>query len=144
LTADQAVKDAAAFVTESAPIPDLRSNPLMLSLMCVLYRGEGYIPQHRVQVYRSCADLLFHRWDTGRHIHVALTLGRSQVQRLLRAVAYWLVTRTDASTAVTERQLVAKTAELLLARDVDTPVQAEAAAGEFVAFCRGRGWVLVQ
>lgn len=143
LTAGQAAKDAAAFVTESASVPDLRSNPLMLSLMCVLYRGEGYIPQYRVQVYRLCADLLFHRWDASRHIHVNLTLSRSQVQRLLRALAHWLLTRTDASTAVTERQLIVKTTQLLLARDADTPGQAETAAEEFVAFCRGRGWILV-
>lgn len=143
LTAAQAGRDAAAFVAESASVPDLRSNPLMLSLMCVLYRGEGYIPEHRVQVYRLCADLLFHRWDAARHIHVALALNRSQVLRLLRALAYWLLTRADASTAVTERQLVVKTGELLLARDAEDSEYAEAAAIEFVAFCRGRGWILV-
>lgn len=143
LTAAQAARDAAAFVAESAAVPDLRSNPLILSLMCVLYRGEGYIPQHRTHVYRSCADLLFHRWDSSRHIRVNLVLTRTQVQRLLRGLAHWLFTREDVSTAVTERQLVAKTSELLLMRDVERPEQAEAAAVEFVTFCRGRGWVLV-
>jgi adenylate kinase family enzyme len=140
LTADQAAKDAAAFVTESRSVPDLRSNPLMLSLMCVLYRGEGYIPRHRAQVYRSCADLLFHRWDASRHIYMGLSLSQAQVQRLLRALAYWLLTREDSSATATRRQLVAKTTELLLARDME---QAEVAAEEFVAFCHGRGWIFV-
>lgn len=143
LKADQAAKDCAAFVAESVSVPDLRSNPLMLSLMCVLYRGEGYIPQHRAQVYRMCADLLFHRWDASRHIHVALSLSQAQVQRLLRALAHWLLTRDDTSTAVTERQLIAKTTELLLDRDVERAQQAEAAAVQFVAFCHGRGWIFV-
>ncbi|NUP53302.1 MAG: NACHT domain-containing protein [Catenulispora sp.] len=143
LTQEQAARDAEAFIAESASVPDLRSNPLMLSLMCVLYRGEGYLPQHRAQVYRMSAELLFHHWDASRHIQVALTLDLWQVQRLLRALAYWLLTRTDEGTAVTERQLVAKTTELLLARDMEQPAQARSAAEQFVAFCRGRGWVLV-
>ena len=143
LKADRAAKDADAFVVESASVPDLRSNPLMLSLMCVLYRGEGYIPQHRAQVYRMCAELLFHRWDASRHIHVALTLSQAQVQRLLRALAHWLLTRDDTGTAVTERVLVVRTAELLLERDMDQPEQAEAVAAQFVAFCHGRGWIFV-
>ena len=36
--------DADAFVTESEAIPDLRSNPLLLSLLCILYRGAGSLP----------------------------------------------------------------------------------------------------
>ena len=143
LTPAQAAADAAAFTAESKSVPDLRGNPLMLSLMCVLYRGEGYIPQHRAQVYRLCADLLFHRWDASRHIHVALALTQSQVKRLLRGLAYWLLTRQDSSAAVTERQLIAKTTQMLLDRDIEQAAQAEAAAAEFVDFCRGRGWIFV-
>ncbi|HEU5331378.1 MAG TPA: NACHT domain-containing protein [Actinocrinis sp.] len=143
LTPAQAADDAAAFVAESKSVPDLRRNPLMLSLMCVLYRGEGYIPQHRAQVYRLCADLLFHRWDASRHIHVALTLTQSQVKRLLRGLAYWLLTRQDSTAAVTERELIDKTTQMLLDRDIEQAPQAEAAAAEFVDFCRGRGWIFV-
>jgi hypothetical protein len=33
-----------AFVAESAPASDLRTNPLMLSLLCILYRCAGSLP----------------------------------------------------------------------------------------------------
>ena len=140
LAPDQAEKDAESFVAESASVPDLRSNPLLLSLMCVLYRGEGYIPQHRAEVYRRCADLLFHTWDASRHIHVALSITQAQITRTLRSLAYWLLTREDTSTAVTEHALIRKTAELL-ARDIQGAEEAQAAAAEFVRFCHGRGWI---
>jgi len=42
------------FLFESESIPDLRSNPLMLSLLCDLYKGEGYLPANRPDVYQKC------------------------------------------------------------------------------------------
>ena len=39
--------DADTFLTESESVPDLRANPLLLSLMCILYRGEGSLPRNR-------------------------------------------------------------------------------------------------
>jgi hypothetical protein len=56
-------------------VPDLRANPLLLSLMCILYRGEGSLPRNRAEVYEQCANLLFHRWDARRHIHQDLRVG---------------------------------------------------------------------
>jgi predicted NACHT family NTPase len=35
---------AAAFLNESTNAKDLRANPLLLSLMCILYRGAGSLP----------------------------------------------------------------------------------------------------
>ena len=55
--------DAEAFLAESESVRDLRSNPLLLSLMCILYRGEGSLPRDRAGVYEQCANLLFRRWD---------------------------------------------------------------------------------
>ena len=37
--------EAVSFLDESAGAGDLRRNPLMLALMCILYRGEGSIPR---------------------------------------------------------------------------------------------------
>ena len=36
-----------AFIAESATVPDLQANPLMLGLMCTLYSGKGSIPSNR-------------------------------------------------------------------------------------------------
>ena len=53
---------ATSFIRDSEIVEDLRTNPLMLSLMCGLYNAEGYIPANRPDVYEKCGILLFERW----------------------------------------------------------------------------------
>lgn len=61
LTKEQQQEKIKAFLAESKNLTDLRSNPLMLGLMCNIYKGEGYIPRNRPDVYQKCADMLFDR-----------------------------------------------------------------------------------
>jgi hypothetical protein len=129
-----------AFLRESAAAWDVRANPLMLSLLCILYRGEGSLPRDRAEVYRQCTMLMFRRWDARRRIHQDLRADR-QLEPALRHLAWWLFTREDAQSAVTERELTAETTEFLENRGFESNDDARDAAGEFVAFCRGRMWV---
>jgi hypothetical protein len=131
---------ADAFMAETEKITDLRANPFLLALMCILYRGEGSLPRTRPEVYEHCAMMLFHKWDARRRIQVDLR-ARNLIEPILRHLAYWLFARADAGPAVTARELVAETADLLYERGFETRDQAVAAAREFVAFCRGRAWV---
>jgi len=133
--------DAGAFLAESANVPDLRSNPLLLALMCILYRGEGSLPRDRASVYAACATLLFRKWDARRRIHAELRAGHL-LEPALRHLAWWLTSGAVIGTAMTERDLIAKTAELLQRRGFETIEEARDAAAEFVEFCRGRMWVL--
>ncbi len=132
---------AASFLEESAPTPDLRANPLILALMCILYRGEGSLPRNRTDVYEQCANLLFRKWDARRHIYSNLRAGQ-YLEPVLRYLAWWLLTRTSSQPAVTEREIVAETTRFLHGRGFESKDAAEDAAAEFVAFCRGRMWVL--
>src|SRR5205085_10745108 len=68
LTSSQIKRKSTSFLHERRIVSDLRSNPLMLSLMCRIYRGESYIPRKRPDVYRKCAEMLFARWDRSRDI----------------------------------------------------------------------------
>jgi hypothetical protein len=135
--------EAESFLAESRGAGDLRSNPLLLALMCILYRGEGSIPRSRPEIYEKCAILLFRRWDASRKIHMELR-ARNLVEPALRHLAYWLLTRADAQSTITERELVAQTMAYFLGRGFESPVDAEDAATEFVEFCRGRLWVLTE
>ena len=135
--------DAEAFITESASVPDLRSNPLLLSLMCILYRGKGSLPQDRAELYEKCADLLIRSWDAYRRIYHQLRADR-QVKPALRYLAWWLYTRKDTRSAVIERELIARTTEFFKDRGFKSPDDARDAAHEFVEFCRGRAWVFTE
>jgi NACHT domain len=128
------------FLTESANAEDLRTNPLMLSLLCILYRGEGSLPRDRAEIYEQCAMLMFRRWDARRRIRRDLRAGH-QLEPTLRHLAWWLFTRDEAQAAVTERELVIATTEFLLSQGFESVHAAREAAREFVGFCRGRMWV---
>jgi hypothetical protein len=136
----EACRWADAFMAESTDVADLRSNPLMLALMCILYRGEGSIPRNRPEVYEQCSNLLFRKWDARRRIHIELR-ARHLIEPALRHLAFWLFTHGEAQAAVTERELITETARFLHGRGFESLAQAEDAAREFVGFCRGRAWV---
>ena len=141
--ADARPDDADTFLAESASVRDLRSNPLLLSLMCILYRGEGSLPRNRAEVYEQCADLLFRRWDARRRIHQELRAGHL-VEPALRNLAWRLFARDLPQPTITERALIDATARFLHGRGFESEDDARAAAGEFVEFCRGRMWVFTE
>ncbi|MEQ8974663.1 MAG: NACHT domain-containing protein [Coleofasciculus sp. C1-SOL-03] len=131
---------AEAFLNESQFVSDLRSNPLMLALMCNLYRREGYIPRNRPEVYEKCAEMLFEKWDKNRDIPVEFRF-EDNIRPAIAYLAHWLYSDESLQGGVTERQLTAKLSEYLLEHRFDDRDQAERAAREFIQFCRGRAWV---
>jgi hypothetical protein len=131
---------AEAFLNESQFVSDLRSNPLMLALMCNLYRREGYIPRNRPEVYEKCAEMLFEKWDKNRDIPVEFRF-EDNIRPAIAYLAYWLYADEGLQGGVTERQLIAKLSDYLLEHRFDDRDQAERAAREFIQFCRGRAWV---
>jgi hypothetical protein len=129
-----------AFLNESKFVSDLRSNPLMLALMCNLYRREGYIPRNRPEVYEKCAEMLFEKWDKNRDIPVEFRF-EDNIRPAIAYLAYWLYDDQGLQGGVTEHQLIAKLSDYLLEYRFDDRDQAERAAREFIQFCRGRAWV---
>jgi TIR domain/NACHT domain len=131
---------ADAFLRESAAVPDLRKNALMLALMCNIYRGERYIPSNRPDVYEKCARMLFERWDRSRGIEVELPF-RSHLFLAMQHLAYWVYQDQELQTGVRADALVQKTSEYLLDWQYEDPDEAQQAAAQFVEFCAGRAWV---
>lgn len=141
LAADEQERRARDFLDESRIVSDLRSNPLMLALMCNLYRGAGYMPRNRPEVYRKCAEMLFERWDPSRGIWVYLPL--SEPKAVLGYLAHWIYSEEAHQSGVTEDQLIKQCTKFLYPKHppFQSEEQAERAAKEFVEFCRGRAWV---
>jgi hypothetical protein len=139
-TPAEAARKAATFIAESAEASDIRRNPLMLSLMCLLYHAEGRLPRSTADVYGKCAELLFFQWDEYRGIKKDLRAA-PYARKVLRHLAWWLFTRGQARTSVTEHELVSEAAAFLIGRAFDSEEAAEDAAREFVLFCRDRKWV---
>ena len=132
---------AGKFIEESELVADLRTNPLMLSLMCGLYRAEGYIPANRPDVYEKCALMLFERWDKQRGIIVPLPFD-AHVRQAIQSLAWWLYTEPANQAGLTRAKLLAFMTEFLHRERFANRADAENAAASFVDFCTGRAWVL--
>lgn len=140
LTTKQQIQKANAFLQESRNIPELRSNPLMLALLCNIYRGENYIPKNRPDVYEKCAVMLFERWDKSRGIHVPLPF-EAHFRPAVMFLANWIYSNESLQGGVIERSLIAKATDYLCPRRFEDRDEAEKAAREFIEICRGRTWV---
>ena len=140
LTPEQRKKMASSFIEESRLVDDLRRNPLMLALMCTIYRAESYIPRNRPDVYEKCSRMLFDRWDRHRGLLKPFEF-EAHVEPALMEIAYRVYQDPDIQTGLPESQLVDMAADYLEAWQFDDTVKARHAAREFITFCRGRAWV---
>lgn len=132
-------KNKEAFLKESEIALDLRSNPLMLALMCNLYRGVGFIPKNRPELYKKCSEMLFERWDPNRGIWVQLPI--SEPKALLSRLAFWIYSDESLQSGTTENRLIQESVKFLFPRRYETEEEAEKASNEFIKYCRGRAWV---
>lgn len=139
LSNDEKEQSITSFLKESLVVSDLRSNALMLALMCNLYRGEGFIPKSRPDVYKKCSEMLFERWDKSRHINV--NVPTKEPRFLLNYLAYWIYSDEELQSGVTEDVLVKQSMSFLYPESYESEEMAEKVAREFIEFCRGRAWV---
>jgi hypothetical protein len=132
---------ARSFVRESTTVQDLRSNPLMLSLLCNVYRGARSIPQNRADLYERCATMLFERWDEQRGIHGSEVL-KADAKAALQEVAYWVFLSEGALDPLPERKLREKLTRFWLKDHYESRADAERAAISLYRSWQGRAWVL--
>ncbi|MDQ0708395.1 GTPase SAR1 family protein [Arthrobacter woluwensis] len=130
-----------SFMRESQTLADLRRNPLLLSLVCLLYKESGNIPASRRGIYRQCADLLFHRWDAHRQIAQHESMPEFG-DRIMQEIATWFYKFPTTQTGVEERQIVRVVAAYMRDNIGFLENRAESVATDFVKFCADRAWLL--
>lgn len=130
-----------AFEHESGTVADLKSNPLMLSLLCILYRERGSIPRRRRDIYAQCADLLFHTWDSHRHIDQPEEL-HANGDRIMQEIARWVYNSSAAQNGLPQ-SIIEKTIGGFLRDNVGVESgEARRRSAEFLEFCATRAWLL--
>ena len=130
-----------SFIDESSSITDLRENPLMLSLLCNLYRGARSIPRDRADLYERCATMLFDRWDSQRGIVVQGPL-RSDAREALQDIALWIFQEPSLADGLPHKRLLKRLTGFYYPNKYENRLRAEEVAGELLALWRGRAWVL--
>jgi hypothetical protein len=130
---------ANAFLTDSTVIRDIRTNPLMLALLCNLYKQDGYLPSNRPEIYQRCADLLFVKWDKGRGINMSIP-HEYKLRAAMGFLAHWIYTDNSLKRGVTEAQLI-EAVGLYLSEWIEDPEERHSIASQFISYFRGRAWV---
>jgi hypothetical protein len=128
-------------MSDAKSVPDIVVNPLLLSLLCNLYKVEGQLPNNRHSVYRKCAELLYSRWDSARQITLHEDMP-DYGNRILESIAHFFWSSPEAAAKAEERQLV-KIIAVELERQAH-PSSATSRAESFLEFCAGRLWLLVK
>jgi len=132
-----------SFMEESKQASDLRANPLMLALMCNLYRGEHYIPRNRPELFQKCATMLFSRWDKSRGIESGIDF-ESHLLPAVGDLAYWMFEHDVDRSGVPEDQVVNRLAHYLGQWRFTSLDEAITAARALAEYCSGRAWVLTE
>jgi HEAT repeat protein len=66
----------------------LASNPLLLSLIAIVYEGRLGLPELRADLYKSCVETLQIKWDATQHIKRSHTFPPHSQLQLLEEIAW--------------------------------------------------------
>lgn len=76
---------------ENPPIQELATNPLLLTMLCMVFEDSAGFPSNRVALYQEGLDLLLKRWDAQRLIErdsVYKSLSTKRKEDLLSQIAF--------------------------------------------------------
>ncbi|MER8907707.1 NACHT domain-containing protein [Mesorhizobium sp. M0854] len=121
---------------------ELISNPLLLTLIAIIHSKKREIPDNRFDLYSSCADLLFDRWDSFRNINPSLP-ERYRLYDLLMHLAS-VIFEDEALGGRLSKDALENEAKRFFRNDyVDNREgRASEAAAKLVEHLTGRAWIL--
>lgn len=86
-------QEISAFAQAKKNLPrELLSNPLLLSLIVILFRAGCTLPESRLEIYRSCVGTLVEKWDAaGKRLALPPEYNLvSDKQGAFAHIAYWM------------------------------------------------------
>lgn len=156
-TVDSDDRDAAGLihrVVDNPRLLELAGNPLLLTMMAVIYKHQD-LPEKRWKLYERCTDVLLEDWDVKRKrirtkelLPLGLPLGRDQKAEMLQEVAMTMVTssrrRGSELNAIGYEPLRDIIATYLQRQYSRPPGEARAIAVEILNHLRGRTFILAE
>lgn len=69
---------------------ELLSNPLLLSLIVILYRNNLKIPDSKLEIYQSCTNTLVDKWDASKNLDIQIDHKILQKKEVIFSdLAFW-------------------------------------------------------
>ena len=114
------------------PIQELATNPLLLTLLCLVFGEAADFPANRSELYKEGLDVLLKKWDAKRNIErdqVYKKLSLKRKEDLLSQLAFYTFDRGDYffKQAVVERQIIDYIRNLPGAKEDDEALQLDGA-----------------
>lgn len=75
-------------LTANARLQTLAANPLLLSLIAIVYERDLELPERRAALYRRCVEVLLREWDAHRKIARYSRFTTDRKQDLLKQLAW--------------------------------------------------------
>ena len=77
-------------------LAELRSNPLLLTILCLVYHDDDGLPRSRVRLYERCVRVLLETWRQQIHTrHGGRPYNPDAARQVLASVAWWMHEEVD-------------------------------------------------
>lgn len=140
-------------ISESPRLLDLAGNPLLLTMMAVIYKHHD-LPEKRLQLYKRCSEVLLEDWEVKRKkisrqesLPLGFPMVAEQKEELLQQVAMHMLEhgQGDSELNIIAREpLLVIIAEYLQAEYKKSPGEARAVASEILNHLRERTYVIAE
>lgn len=153
---EQNVKDLLLVLNDSqfAAIRELAENPLLLTIITLVYRVDAVLPDERVVLYQKCTETLLNTWQTWKFRDHNLQ-NRGRIERRnrarLEAIAHWMqgqpsdLKTTISRSIVRSREVENFLVEHIFARErVETKAVARDLAQDFLNFVKERAGLMME
>jgi len=113
----------------------LAQTPLLSTIIILVYRNRGNLPERRVELYEHCVRILLERWEEDKDIAESGVIGRASWRtqlRLLEPVAYHIHS-AEQRTAARGEELLPVLAEALVKEGLCEADKASKEAEQFLA-----------
>ena len=136
-------------VVESPRLLDLAGNPLLLTMMAVIYKDRD-LPHERWRLYERCAETLLEDWDLGKGIEdedfkLAVAIRTAQKSEILQRVSMYMLENRQAGrelNAISYAPLQKIIADYLETKYQRSQGEAEATAVDILRHLMERTYVL--
>jgi predicted NACHT family NTPase len=125
-------------------VEGLATNPLLCTIIAVVFRNNRVLPDRRVELYLKCCEALLDTWERNKDIRDSGLIGGfgwQQKLELLATLAHRLHGENERLSAP-EEAIVQRIAEALRAEHHSDPGGAEGEARRFIAAIRDRSGLL--
>jgi predicted NACHT family NTPase len=76
-------------ISKDINLKELATTPLLLSLICILYKNDLRIPTNRSELYERCVECLLREWDTNRGFRRETLFERFSDSRKIQFFSYF-------------------------------------------------------